>query len=88
MKLIAKMPMRHVDDRDKFVVMYREDYATYSKYIIWREQNGERYWGDYFHFTTGADANPTEEAVAYSQACDRFLYLCNWYHDYLDAKSA
>lgn len=84
MNLIAKMPMRHADDRDKFVVMYRKDNKGYSEYIVWREQNGERYWGDYFTFTDEL----TGEAVAYSQACDRFLYLCNWYHDYQGAKSA
>jgi len=78
MHLIAKMPMAHKDDRDKFVVMYRKDNKGYSEYIVWREHNGERYWGDYFTFN--ADSILDEER-AHREACKRFLYLCAWYHD-------
>lgn len=80
MNLIAKMPLRHQDDRAIAVVMYRKDNKGYSEYIVWRERNGvDRYWGDYITFN--AD-NAADELRAYQEACDRFLYLCNWYHDY------
>jgi len=71
LKLIAKAPYAHRDDRDVCYIVYDKTECGNDEYIVWSETStGDRYWGHYFPY-----ANADEKEAMFRRAMKCFFFL-------------